>query len=226
MIGCPVHSLRGPFRDKPVYSEAVTMWKGACVAPARRLFGWAQRNGGRAVLTRNMTEQKQKSWLEQIGCDVSSWVSDLSAHPFAQIVVILLCVAWFLIGWNVNLLTATLSILAITLSQMVLNRQKEREIDAHRRDVAMHAKLDELIAVSRRARNDLVGVEERDEEEIVQLKEEVKEAIGDSPEGTERADRDSPKSAVDRTAEQLKGQPSTKANGRSGQGRRAAGAKR
>ena len=28
---------------------------------------------------------------------------------------------------------------------MVLNRQNEREAEAHRRDVAMHAKLDELI---------------------------------------------------------------------------------
>jgi len=46
----------------------------------------------------------------------------------------------------------------------------------------MHAKLDELIAASRQARNELVGLEEKDEEEIVQLKEEVKEAIEEAAE--------------------------------------------
>ena len=122
-----------------------------------------------------------KSWVEQLGCNISSWVADIAGHPFAQVGFMVLCLAWFLVGWNVNILTAGLSILAITLTQMVLNSQKEREIDAHRRDVAMHAKLDELIAASIKARNDFVAVEERDEEEIVELKEGVKEAIADTP---------------------------------------------
>ena len=87
------------------------------------------------------------------------------------------------------MLTAALSILAITLTQMVLNRQNEREIDAHRRDIAMHAKLDELISASRRARNDFVGVEEKEEEEIVQLKEGVKQAIEKSPDTGKSAPR-------------------------------------
>ena len=128
-----------------------------------------------------MTEQNGKSWLEALGCRISEWVADVAAHPFAQIGFIVLCLAWFVAGWNVNILTAGLSILAITLTQMVLNSQKEREIDTHRRDVAMHAKLDELISVSIKARNDFVAVEERDEEEIVELKEGVKEAIADPP---------------------------------------------
>jgi len=130
-----------------------------------------------------MSEQNGKSWLETLGCRVSEWVADVAAHPFAQIGFVVLCLAWFFVGWNINILTAGLSILAITLTQMVLNSQKERDIDAHRRDVAMHAKLDELVAVSIKARNDLVGVEERDEEEIVELKEGVKEAIADPPVG-------------------------------------------
>ena len=46
------------------------------------------------------------------------------------------------------------SILAITLAQMVLNGQYDREAEAHRRDVAMHAKLDELIKATKRARNE------------------------------------------------------------------------
>lgn len=128
-----------------------------------------------------MTEQKQTNWLEWLGGKISEWVSDIAGHPFAQVGFLIICVAWFVAGWNVNILTAGLSILAITLTQMVLNRQNERELVDRRRDVAMHAKLDELVAVSKLARNDLVGVEDRDEDEIVQLKEEVKEAIANSP---------------------------------------------
>ena len=123
------------------------------------------------------TPDKKTSEVYRIGCWVSDKVSDVFAHPYAQVVFIIVCVAWFAAGLNVNILTAALSIMAITLTQMVLNRQNEREIDAHRRDVAMHAKLDELIAASRRARNDFVGVEDKEEHEIVQLKEEVKEAV-------------------------------------------------
>jgi len=53
---------------------------------------------------------------------------------------------------------------------MVLNRQQEREADAHRRDVALHAKLDELLHASRRARDELAGIEELEEEEIEKLR--------------------------------------------------------
>ena len=78
--------------------------------------------------------------------------------------------AWFWLGLRVDILTAALSILAITLTQMVLNRQEERELDTHRRDVALHAKLDELLHASRRARDEMAGVEELEEEEIEALK--------------------------------------------------------
>ena len=128
-----------------------------------------------------MREQKEKSWLEWLGCEISERVSDIAAHPFAQLGFLFVCIAWFVVGWNVNILTAALSIMAITLTQMVLNRQNEREVIDHRRDIAMHAKLDELIAVSKQARNEFVGVEDREEEEIVELKEGVKEAVEDSP---------------------------------------------
>jgi low affinity Fe/Cu permease len=49
---------------------------------------------------------------------------------------------------------------------MVLNKQEQREKDAHRRDLALHAKLDELVHASRRARDELAGIEELEEEEI------------------------------------------------------------
>ncbi len=136
---------------------------------------------------------KSGSWAYRLGCVVSDKVSDVFAHPYAQVAFLLICISWFAIGWNVNILTATLSIMAITLTQMVLNSQNEREIDDHRRDVAMHAKLDELIAASRRAKNEFVGIEEREEEEIVELKEEVKEKIQSAdPAGQQRDDLPNP----------------------------------
>ena len=128
-------------------------------------------------MSKNKAEVKEKSAFERIGCDISSWVSDVAANPFAQIGVIIVCAGWFALGFNTNALTAVLSILAISLTQMVLNRQNEREAEAHRRDVAMHAKLDELVLASRRARDEMAGIEELEEDEIEHMKEDAKEAI-------------------------------------------------
>ena len=108
---------------------------------------------------------------------VSDWTSKLFAHAYMQVGVIIFCILWFVVGWHADTLTAALSILAITLTQMVLNGQYDREAEAHRRDVAMHAKLDELISATKRARDELIGIEELVEEQIVELKEEAKQAI-------------------------------------------------
>ena len=113
---------------------------------------------------------KEKSRLEALGCLISEAIADIAAHPYSQIGLILFCVAWFWLGLRVDILTAALSILAITLTQMVLNRQEEREHDTHRRDVALHAKLDELLHASRRARDEMAGVEELEEDQIEALK--------------------------------------------------------
>ena len=59
---------------------------------------------------------REKSVFERIGCQVSAWVSDIAADPFAQIAVIIVCALWFAIGFATDLLTAILSILAITLT--------------------------------------------------------------------------------------------------------------
>jgi low affinity Fe/Cu permease len=112
-----------------------------------------------------------QSSLEALGCWISEKVAEVAAHPFAQVGLVLLCALWFLLAWRVDWLTAGLSILAITLTQMVLNRQQEREREAHRRDVALHAKLDELLIASKRARDELAGIEELEEEEIERLRE-------------------------------------------------------
>ena len=140
-------------------------------------------------------ENGKRSLGYRIGCHVSAWVSDLSAHPYAQLAFILICIAWFLSGLSTNLLTAALSIMAITLSQMVLNRQNEREAEAHRRDVAMHAKLDELIIAGRRAHNDMAGIEELPEEVIVELREENLSKLADAADEPDEAYRRMPSDA-------------------------------
>ena len=118
-----------------------------------------------------------KSRIVEIGGQVSEWVSNLFAHPYTQIGVIVFCLSWFALKLDTNLLTAALSILAITLTQMVLNRQNEREIDDRRRDVAMHAKLDELLIAMTGARDEMAGIEELEEHEIVELKEHAQENV-------------------------------------------------
>jgi low affinity Fe/Cu permease len=140
---------------------------------------------------------KTKSAFERIGCDVSSWVSDVAANPIAQLGVVVVCVSWFALRLNTNVLTAVLSILAISLTQMVLNRQNEREAEAHRRDVAMHAKLDELVLASRLARDEMAGIEDLEEEEIEHLKEDAKDAIQAAEEDSAGpAERETARSAV------------------------------
>lgn len=136
-----------------------------------------------------MSDEKERSKLYELGGKLSSWASDFSAHPYVQFAFVILCVAWFASGLPVDILTAALSILAISLTQMVLNRQNVREAEAHRRDVAMHAKLDELVIASRHARDEMAGIEELDEEDIVQLKEHAEEARDAAKEAEEAAER-------------------------------------
>ena len=108
--------------------------------------------------------------ISAAGHTLSRWVADAAAEPLCQAGVIVFCILWWASGLPTDVLTATLSILAITLTQMVLNRQKLREEDDRRRDVAMHAKLDELLRAERFARKELAGIEELEAEEIAALK--------------------------------------------------------
>ncbi|HYX46850.1 MAG TPA: hypothetical protein VE820_08530 [Sphingomicrobium sp.] len=117
-----------------------------------------------------MQPRRLSETIAAAGHNLSAWVADAAAQPFTQAAVILFCIAWWGSGLPTDVLTATLSILAITLTQMVLNRQKLREEDDRRRDVAMHAKLDELLRAERYARKELAGIEELEAEEIAALK--------------------------------------------------------
>ena len=152
-----------------------------------------------------MADPKQQSAFDRIGRMVSSKVADVAASPIAQIMVVFICAGWFAAGFADALLTAILSILAITLTQMVLNQQKAREAEAHRRDVAMHAKLDELLLAKRGARNEMAGIEDLDEETIEELKVDAKEAIEEAGDRAgEPHERDVAKQAVDIAASKAK----------------------
>ncbi|HVF84306.1 MAG TPA: low affinity iron permease family protein, partial [Sphingomicrobium sp.] len=146
-----------------------------------------------------------KSRLVQVGDQISEWVSNLFAHPYMQVAVILFCIAWFAVGFHAETLTAALSILAITLTQMVLNRQNDREAEDRKRDIAMHAKLDELIHAKRGARDEMAGIEDLEEEEITELKEQAKaliEAQGDRAGGPQ--ERATSKAAIEQAGAKAK----------------------
>lgn len=144
-----------------------------------------------------------KSRLVQFGDRVSDAFSRLFAHAGMQVAVIIFCVAWFWLGFHADGLTAALSILAITLTQMVLNGQYDREAEARRRDVAMHAKLDELIHATRRARDEMAGIEEElDEKEIRELREEAKELVEAAAQrSSEFVDGERAKRAIDKVGD-------------------------
>ena len=108
--------------------------------------------------------------LNRIGCKVSAKLADISADPLAQIGLLVFCIIWFVARLPVEVLTAALSIMAITLSPMVLNKQNEREAESHRRDIALHAKLDELVRATSEARDEIEGIEDLEEDQIERLK--------------------------------------------------------
>jgi low affinity Fe/Cu permease len=144
---------------------------------------------------------ESRSLLVRIGDRISEGMSRLFAHPYMQVGVLLFCGAWFWFGIDEDLLTAALSVVAITLTQMVLNGQYAREQQAHRRDIAMHAKLDELIMATKRARDEMAGIENLEEIEIQQLKEQAKEAIDAQGERAGNAgEREAAKAAVELSA--------------------------
>lgn len=103
--------------------------------------------------------------LYLFGCRVSDRCANLAGHPAAIAVVAVFCGTWFLVGGpaSENMLTLILSVLAITLTQMVLNQQKRSE-------AALHMKIDELILSKRGARDELAGIERKSEDELEALR--------------------------------------------------------
>jgi low affinity Fe/Cu permease len=108
--------------------------------------------------------------MADTGHRISILVADAAAQPISQVGILVFCSLWWLIGLPTNVLVATLSILAITLTQMVLNRQKLLDEKNLYRDIAMHVKLDELLRSEEDASKELAGIEELEAEEIFALK--------------------------------------------------------
>ena len=104
--------------------------------------------------------------LYGVGCRLCDMGATVAGHPLALIGVLVFCTAWFLLPLGDSataLLTLVLSVLAITLTQMVLNQQKRHE-------AALHLKIDELIYAMKGARDDLMGIESKSEIELEALR--------------------------------------------------------
>lgn len=76
-------------------------------------------------------------------------------RPISQIGFLIFCAAWWLLGGDILTLTTVLSVLAITLTQMVLNSQDKIT-------KAEHQKLDAIIAGTD-ADDRVAGIERREE---------------------------------------------------------------
>lgn len=103
--------------------------------------------------------------LYLFGCKVSDRGANFAGHPAAIALVAIFCAVWFVRGGpsGINTLTLILSVLAITLTQMVLNQQRRSE-------AALHMKIDELILTKRGARDELAGIERKTEDELEKLR--------------------------------------------------------
>ena len=94
---------------------------------------------------------------------LSTAVADAAAHPGAQLLVLILCVAWLALGGSETTLASAVSIGGFVLTQMVLNQQRRREL-------ALQLKIDELILAKNGARDEVAGIEAKSEEEIEELR--------------------------------------------------------
>jgi low affinity Fe/Cu permease len=113
-----------------------------------------------------MKKPKLRQTLYNIGCRFSDRGANIAGHPAALVGVIVFCFAWFLLPLGntaTAVLTLVLSVLAITLTQMVLNQQKRHE-------VALHLKIDELIHAMKGARDEVMGIEGKSEVELEALR--------------------------------------------------------
>ena len=108
------------------------------------------------------TVQKQLYDLGGRACQIGA---DVAGHPAAILGMIGFCAAWLAMSGEhgENTLTLILSILAITLTQMVLNQQRKSER-------ALHLKLDELLYSHGEARDEVAEIEKQSEEHIESLR--------------------------------------------------------
>lgn len=103
--------------------------------------------------------------MYEFGCKVSGRGSDAAGHPLTILLVAVFCAVWFVVSGprGENTLTLILSVVSITLTQMVLNGQRRSE-------QALHMKMDELIIAVEGARNEVAGIETKSTEELDALR--------------------------------------------------------
>ena len=122
--------------------------------------------GGVGFVSHGVPKPNLRQRSYELGCRISDLGANIAGHPVALIAVIAFCFAWFLLPLGdaaTAVLTLVLSVMAITLTQMVLNQQKRHE-------VALHLKIDELIHAVRGARDEIMGVESKSEAELEALR--------------------------------------------------------
>ena len=111
-----------------------------------------------------MTEPPKKHWTTHIG--------QAAGHPAAFLVVVVYAALWLLLSpatfeWNA---VATLAVFVMTLFIQRANR---------RDNLALHAKLDELLRVHGDARSELAQLDEQEPETIEEHRdEEARKAAG------------------------------------------------
>lgn len=92
-------------------------------------------------------------WANRLSCIVAAY----AGHPLAQLGFLAFCLLWWSMGWDMLGLTTVLSIIAITLTQMVLASQD-------RITKAEHMKLDAIIAGTD-ADDELRGIENKEDDQ-------------------------------------------------------------
>lgn len=95
---------------------------------------------------------------------ISEVVACYAGHPFSQAGFLLFCAIWWALGGSLLALTTVLSILAITLSQMVLAGQQ-------RDTLALKLQIAELVHAVPGARDEVADADRLSEDEIERLRE-------------------------------------------------------
>lgn len=110
--------------------------------------------------------------LYELGCRICGRGADLFGHPAAILLIAIFCAIWFVAAGagGENALTLILSVLSITLTQMVLNGQRRSE-------QALHLKIDELVYAIEGARNAVAGAEQKSTDELAALRRTEEEAM-------------------------------------------------
>lgn len=95
---------------------------------------------------------------------IAERISTFAGRPAAQIGFLTFCVAWWALGGDMLTLTTVLSVIAITLSQMVLQAQTH---DA----AAIRAQMAELVKAAPGARDELADADKLTTAEIEEMRE-------------------------------------------------------